>query len=190
VDKFTPINRTPRGLLDFLAIRSGGRNPQHLTEDMLPVFEMADWYKEAAVIECNATMPLIAANANAGFSSITSTFPANICSAAGAVVPSNEVWIVRPGSAYEWDFAVVAGQTHFGQLVARNLTSQAWRPMVSRYNGAFAQSNATIIVGGVHTVTDECWMHPGEAIQVYSMSIAAANNIASRVSLSVVRLRI
>lgn len=182
-----PINRIPRGLLDFLGIRSGGRNPQQLTEQLVPTFDLRDWYLESQTIEVNGNLAGFAATANAGFLSTTTTFPQNL---GACVVPSNEAWLLRAGSAYRWEFSLNAGQNHFGQLVIRNTTSQAFRYAPFNYGG-YSQSDAAYVRGGQTVTLSDVWLHPGEQIQVlFDGALVPAGAIINRVCLSIVRLRI
>lgn len=41
-----PLTARPEGLLSSLGIQSGGRYPQHLAEDLVPVYELGGWYRE------------------------------------------------------------------------------------------------------------------------------------------------
>jgi len=42
-----PINRLPLGLLSFLGIKNGGRNPQFLGEQLSPTFDLVAWYLQS-----------------------------------------------------------------------------------------------------------------------------------------------
>ena len=44
MDRPPPINLTPPGLLGFLGIKNGGRNPQSLGETLAPVWDFSDLY--------------------------------------------------------------------------------------------------------------------------------------------------
>lgn len=48
VDKPAPLNRAPDGLLGFLGIKNGGKNPQFLAPYCQPVFDLYDHYLNTA----------------------------------------------------------------------------------------------------------------------------------------------
>lgn len=39
-----PLNKIPNGLLSFLGIKNGGRNPYVLGEQLAPTWDLAQWY--------------------------------------------------------------------------------------------------------------------------------------------------
>lgn len=43
-----PINRTPKGLLEFLGLKSLGKNPDVFLDDVRPTFELQPWYMGTA----------------------------------------------------------------------------------------------------------------------------------------------
>lgn len=61
-----PINLIPRGLLNWLGIKSGGRNPTHLTEDLLANIDLTDlysagnrWISREDTVTVNAVGPAV-----------------------------------------------------------------------------------------------------------------------------------
>lgn len=174
-----PLNRIPRGLLDFFGIKSGGRNPQVLTEQLLPTYELNDWYNEAAATEFQASLPLIVANTNSGFSTFT-----------GLDVPPDQVWIVRAGSRVTWDFGVAAGMSIDGIMVSRNVTAARFTVWPMDLFG-FTTSDAAIVRSGGRVLKRDLFIHPGERPQFMNMgTLAAAAGVQVQVCVSTVRAKI
>jgi hypothetical protein len=73
-----PINRQPLGLLGLLGIKNGGRYPQHISETLLPTFDLERLYYSGASITAGASLVLNAT----GFFEI-------------GRVDQNEVWFVE-----------------------------------------------------------------------------------------------
>lgn len=75
-----PLTERPQGLLDLLGIQSGGRYPQHFTEQLLPVFEIGYWYQQwqKEVVEGPSTT----------FTNLATMFQI-------FTVPDGQVWLVH-----------------------------------------------------------------------------------------------
>lgn len=60
------INRIPHGLLSFLGIKNGGRNPQQLTEQLGATFDLLGWYLEqnSESLSVNAAVNALGVNGN------------------------------------------------------------------------------------------------------------------------------
>jgi len=181
-----PINRLPDGLLDFLGIRSGGRNPQNLTEQLLPTLDLTRWFKDVQQFVDTANLDPLIANTNAGLIPLTNLVNAGL-------VPQNECWFVLPGTAITWTFAVVAGLRIRGNLVIQrnpgvgstllDLPCRQW---------GYDASDAAIIQSGGMTLTEEMWMPPNSRL-TFSVAGALAdpvNNIFLQATISIVRLRV
>lgn len=87
-----PLGVVPRGLLDFLKIKSMGQYPQRLSADIVPVFELVDWYAATnqEIWQLAAAAQATAAP-GAGFDWVSSV-PSGL--AMPLVVPNNEFWYV------------------------------------------------------------------------------------------------
>ena len=78
-----PLNRVPAGLLSFFQIKSTGRNPDQLSDEVRPVLNMVDFYSAGIGARIEESFEL-------GFD------PTNLnTSIAVVTVPSDEFWIVR-----------------------------------------------------------------------------------------------
>lgn len=77
-----PLTARPEGLLAALGIQSGGRYPQHLVDQLLPVYELGSWYREYNQTFRSATVNLT----GTGVSGITDV---------GLAVPAGEIWVIN-----------------------------------------------------------------------------------------------
>lgn len=77
------LNRIPAGLLSLLQIKSTGRNPDLLADDMRPTLDMLNFYSAGigARIEESFELAFDPSNLNTSIAIVT--------------VPSDEIWIVR-----------------------------------------------------------------------------------------------
>jgi len=77
-----PLNKIPNGLLSFLGIKNGGRNPQTLADALLPSWDLAQWYMAG-------TYEYGVANANIAAVGLVQFGPANI--------NDGDTWYVHAG---------------------------------------------------------------------------------------------
>lgn len=83
-----PINRIPKGLLDFLGLKALGRNPEVFMDDVRPTFELSPWYlgthAEGLAFSEQLTnvLPVLSFSFRAGFGT-------------AARVPANEWWYLH-----------------------------------------------------------------------------------------------
>jgi hypothetical protein len=109
-----PLNQIPWGLLDFFGIKNGGRFPQHLSDVLVPTFEMLDWYTSTKGQTVALTGTVIAASAGASTKNditvASSGFQTLIVNGQIAV-PDNEWWIIRRG-----DIALTLTNTFVGTI--------------------------------------------------------------------------
>lgn len=95
-----PLTARPEGLLSTLGIQSGGRYPQHLEANLVPTYELGDWYREY-----NQTFRTVTVSPGAGLAkgSFVDTTLA---------VPDGEIWIVnRIGCLITSAFAAASRST-------------------------------------------------------------------------------
>lgn len=95
-----PLTIRPSGLLDFLSIQAGGRYPQHLAENLVPTFDLANWYFDA---QAETVTSAALAQTGAGSASV------------GFTVPAGEAWSV---GSYTIFGNVAALTTKFENAVA------------------------------------------------------------------------
>lgn len=180
-----PINRLPPGLLDLLGIRSGGRNPQVLLEQLQPHFDLTSWYLEASTIRTIATTTIGAGSA--GVISFATSSPVNI---PNLECPANEIWMAQPGCNIQWSFPVSAGHETRVVLMSRNIVSgvQMRWPMTL---AGWDTSDAAFIREGEAVLQSQMWIPPGHRIQgVQFGTRAPAAVISITANLSLVRMRI
>jgi len=184
------INLIPQGLLDLFSIRSGGRNPQQLAEQLLPTLDMQRWYQEAKVLEVDFAVPQLVASADSGVIDIPVTTPTNLSNGTSVNVPENEVWMVLPGTCVRWQFSIGAGTSgRFGLQTRKAGTVQMRWPMRAQ---GYDASSATIQYDGSMTMDLPYWIQSGGRIQVVShgVVVAATESITVSGSLRVVRMRV
>jgi len=183
-----PINRLPQGLLDFLGIRAGGRNPQTLTEQLLPTLDLLRWYKDSQQFLSHLSLSALVANQNAGILPLT-----NLPGLNSGLVPQNEAWILLPGTSVSWTFDVVAGLRARGVLRIQPDpgTGSVLLPLPMLPWG-YDTSDAAVIQDGGMVLSTEQWMPPNSRLVVYSAGAlaGAADPVQYQVDVAVVRLRI
>lgn len=94
-----PLNKIPNGLLSFLGIKNGGRNPEQLGALLAPTWDLAQWYMAT-------TYEYGVANANIAAAGLIQFGPANI--------NDGDTWFVHAGG-------VAVDCTAGGASIAHNL---------------------------------------------------------------------
>lgn len=180
------INRLPRGLLDFLGIRSGGRYPQQLSEQLLPMMDLGSWYKSANVFQLQCVGETAVANTNAGLFTFITPTPAF----ATFTVPQDEVWIVLPGSWIGWSMTATAGIVYQASLVAFQAPSTIIIPWFPTRMRGFDTSSAAHTRAGMAILTDEVWLQPGYTLEGYRHGATVpAGSVTVTAGFGIVRLR-
>jgi hypothetical protein len=186
-----PINVLPIGLLDFFGIKNGGRYPQELVDRLQGSFDLTQWYMEAQVENFTfSRQTFFVASASAGFVPIPVTTPTDLADGTNLFVPSNQLWIVLPGSRILAGFSANAGQEIEVALIHRvNATDQfVWWP--TTWSGR-RTSDAGIITNGVATLTQMVFVPPGAMITGYHYgALVPAGDIDVGGTLRLVRLTI
>lgn len=58
-----PLNIQPQGLLDWFQIKNGGQNPQYLSNQLQPTFDLVQWYFATNAVETPSfAVPYVTAN--------------------------------------------------------------------------------------------------------------------------------
>lgn len=190
-----PINRLPRGLLSFFGIKSAGRNPQVLTEELLPTLDLQNWYDEGAMVEAQVDPIVFNTNPVGGsliapvsVSPVGTLPPTLIC-------PQNEVWKVKVGSGVRWRFAPNATPGHCRCVLATQLPGPVtpfYRPWPMQEWGEVDSRAAALTEGGA-VLFEELWVHPNEQIRILVArieGIAVGDEVTLEANLSIVRLRV
>ena len=185
----SPINRVPRGLLDFLGIRAAGRNPQTLSEQLIPTLDLNDWYKAADQLNVLFTLTALAADTNAGLLLIPATAP-NITTLGTVKVPKDQIWIFRRGCNVRWTFSSGVA-TGYCSLATANVTSGFTQPWPMHLSGFTSALTATI-ASGTNVLEQEMWLTPDDEVNVmlHGFQNGGAETMGIAGSLSVVRLRL
>jgi len=184
-----PINRLPVGLLDFLGIRAGGRNPQNLTEQLLPTLDLLRWYKDAQQFLSFVSLAPLVANQNEGILPLT-----GLPGLTNGLVPNNEAWILMPGTGLGWSFDVVAGLRARGQMCIQQNPGAGSGVLIPlpMLPWGYDTSDAAIIQGGGMTLMTEMWMPPNSRLVVYTAGAlaGAADPVTYNANVALVKVRI
>jgi hypothetical protein len=183
------INLIPQGLLDLFSIRSGGRNPQTLLEQLAPTLNMERWYQEAKVLEVDFALTAVAASAGANNFSITATSPTNISNGADVIVPQSEVWVLLPGTCMRWNFSANAGQSISYTFAVLSPFSAVQMRTPMELQG-FTVSDAAAVRAGNNVLAEPFWIQPGRTLRAFSHgAVVPAGTINPSGSLRLVRMR-
>jgi len=150
-----PINRLPAGLLSFLGIKNGGRNPQFLSEQLSPTFELLGWYLQSNSLSLQANGNVTAVGFNANW----------------FTVPAGETWAVLSAQVNS-QAALGAGVTiAFGGAWIRSALQVLPSPLTV-YSPAFTVGAVAVAAsapaGGPVTLVP-----PGGVIGVYCSQLVA-----------------
>lgn len=183
------INLIPQGLLDLFSIRSGGRNPQTLLEQLAPTLDMQRWYQEARVLEVDFSLAAVVASAGSNNFSITATLPTNISNGVDIVVPQTEVWVLLPGTCMRWIFSANAGQSAvYGYTILSPFATVQMRTPLEVQG--WASSDAAAVRAGHAVLTEPFWVQPGRTIRAFSHGVVVpAGSVNVGGSLRLVRMR-
>lgn len=181
-----PLNRQPEGLLSWLGIKNGGRNPQTLIPTLQPVLEL--WphltvsgreYYSLAQISITGALSITDLT-------VTGIAPAaplpDILVGGFIVVPQDEVWYCESFEV-SWTLPAEAAaycdcQWIFGALrVAQTL--QGW-----------TTGTATGARGGRRTTERPFWLGPGSNCIAQALGSNSAGNISTASRIAITRLQI
>lgn len=127
-----PINRAPRGLLDQLRLKVGGKTPQQFGEELQPTLETFPWYSSDTLRMATSSQPS-SATTQAELGSIPIT------------VPSDEAWVIHSinwtaisdqATAQECLFSGALRLSVPGGTALMMLGTSAWRAGAGETGGA------------------------------------------------------
>jgi hypothetical protein len=183
----SPLNRIPRGLLEYFGIKSGEWGPRELGQVLQPVLELRDWYTNAEALEVVATQPaggVIGADTSANTVALTNTTPVDLVVAGNVVVPQDETWLILEAQC-SWQFTAVAGQSaeYWWQFRGIGFPSALIGNVVS---------TATIVRTGARSLLRPFWSRPGDTIALAHGGIVVAGGTVTGFGarLRVVRFRL
>lgn len=105
-----PLGTRPEGLLALLGIQAGGRYPQHLGEDFVPVADLIQWYLEQEATYVSAQLTIASAASIQAIGTVpateqwllrdvsmtsTSTLPGGVTEAGAAILVLDPATVVR-----------------------------------------------------------------------------------------------
>lgn len=148
------ISRIPQGILGFLGIKNGGRNPRYLVDQLAPTWDMTSLYLENAAQYQSTVSTLNATGYLALFSA-----------------PPGELWLVTD---YSVDLATGAGEAWQGVLsraTANNLAQV--RLADDRTFGASAW--------GAMVAPRNLYLAPGESLGISTDSVTGPVDYVSQI---------
>lgn len=146
------INRIPGGLLGFLGIKNGGRNPDALAGYVQGCMDLTDWYLQTNRLYMRTGINIAALN-------FTNFYTA----------PPGEFWYIQHASFIT--SVLGAGQTI--QAVPCVQDASGLRQV------AVADTPAAATVGAVFSVqARDFWVMPGESLGIYTTQLAAGPIVA------------
>lgn len=191
----SPINRAPTGLLDYLGIRAGGRQPQSLSEQLFPFIDLGEFYKRAQQFEVAWTLASFVTDAARAALAIPSTSPVQLAPSGSVIVPSNELWILRASlTGMRWTL------TNGGSVSMAKFAYGAQGPNASWFTvlpcttgvgfDSIPAATPVNLAGGCSLLND-VWLPPGTAVSVhcFGVELTAPSEVQLAGALSVVRLR-
>jgi len=102
-----PLTLRPEGILSLFGIQSGGRNPQHLAEDLVPVVDLLGWYHQSRYeIIAGAQVSLSGTGQQRG----------------SLAVPAGQVWLCSKIDLF-CDAAIPAGVTRFNFVLGESVNT-------------------------------------------------------------------
>lgn len=153
----------PAGLLSLLGLKTGGRNPSSLGEQVAPTMDTLRWYliSEAEWVDFGTRVPA------AGFNGTT----------LNGQVPYNEVWYIHD-IAHVGDASLAAGD------FIRNARCSYLYPGMGSTKPIFGTAQPVSLEGtaGRLTLTDQDrWLLPGTFVGFYTgqFSMVAPGNVQS-----------
>lgn len=168
-----PLNRLPRGLLDFFGIKHGEWGPRTLSSQLVPTFDLLRWYLDTNALEIAADPPALAVNSGSTGISITNTSPVNLSNGVDLIVPQNEYWIFLEASV-QTIFSAAAGQT--ARTGLRSISSAGQLFLWPMASGGYDASVAAVQQAGWSYLINPVFVPPGStiAIQVWGAQVGAA----------------
>lgn len=183
-----PVNRIPNGLLDFLGIKSGGRNPDALSSGLAATLDLLQWYAYTASEDFQVVRTTGIAAGGATRFNWEQSIPAGLIVAATLPVPQDQIWIVLE---YEvlWQFNAIAGEVFDGAPSYELSAGGSIIPPNTLFG--FTSSIAALQQGGARDQQGAVWARPGTLLQFRTAGTQTATTINSvQGRLRIVRLQI
>lgn len=183
------LSVVPRGLLQFLGIQSGGRNPQSLSELLSPTIDLRDHY-----FNTNAQITstsVAAANGAANFALPNAWNPLDLLVGGQAQVPAGEWWVVTEANVRGALFTTAtAGSFVLPPFLAhRPYATTGLTEIWPMSDGTGVSFNATINQSSTRSLLRPVLVPPSSVIEVYSQGhLAVVGNVTFSVTLRFCRL--
>jgi hypothetical protein len=183
-----PINRSASGVLDFLDIKSLGKNPQVFGETVQPVLEMREFYQALHVRRWDVAFSTTTIGGQDGVPLVISaTTPADLFAlvvAGQIVVPQSELWYVER-AALHWALPAEAAAYTDAQW---NLGARG--AIVPWLLTGFQTGAAAAVRRGYRALHHPVWVNPGETLTGFTVGSNSVLATTYSATLSLVRLRL
>lgn len=172
-----PLNRLPKGLMDFLGIKSGAWGPRILGQQLGPSIELLDWYTEmyAQWFNVGTAGGHAATTPGTAIEFAGATSDASIVTGGIAQVPADEAWYVHEFHASYSFAALENGQFGIQLTTAGNLTSTVSPAQAVLGLGTMAFATGAPAAGGrfVTALARKMFWAPGTQFRVESFGATA-----------------
>lgn len=187
-----PFNRQPRGLLDFLGIKSFGEYPQTMGNEYRPTLDLLPWLQAVDQTYCTLTSSSspIAAPGLAAFTTLrwTSSGPVALPTAGGNItVPNDEYWLVM---RYLVGWTMTAAASQIVDIAPSMYIPNVADDFVLPCNQLGNKQSGTIVAGGAAVVTEPIFFPPGSAPTVTVMRVEISANATFFGRLALHRFRV
>lgn len=181
--QFPPLNRLPKGLLDFFGIKSGAWGPRTLGAQLVPTIELIDWYTEpyAQWFNVGTAVPAAAAPVGPGpaieFAGAVSD--ATMQTGGVCIVPTDETWYMHEFTAGYSFPALENGRFSIELLTAGNLTSTLNPPQQEQGLGTMPFATGAPAAGGRYltSLVRKMFWPPGTQFRVQSLGVTALTGV-------------
>lgn len=163
---FPPLNVMPEGLLGFLQLKNGGRNPQHLGVDLAPVLDLLAWYQNTNSQEVQLLADTINVSTPSGFLPWTGTVPSIPNWPAGSY--DNEYLLILE---YEvsWSLPVSGDTADFAPAASIAESNLALPTYLSGYT-----TGSSVARAGSRALARPFWLKPGGNLNLRTFGVVTA----------------
>lgn len=185
-----PLNIQPRGLLDFFGIKNGGRFPQQLTPDLIPVVDLLTWYGMTNSIAFESQLVTINASTPGTNHPITSTGPVDWTTGGNLVVPNDEVWLLLECRS-RWNLSAHSGSLTDWALTIDTPNAAIFHLPMTDYVG-WKDSVAAFSRAGMRAMFQPHLILPGTIFYLTSFgtTIGAGGNVTAVADFRVCKMKI
>lgn len=174
----TPLSRLPKGLLDFLGVKSGQWGPRVFGQQLIPQLDLVDWYTEpyAQWFNVGTAGGHAATGPGNSFEFNGANSDPSVINQGVAIVPADECWLMHE-FAVAYSFAALENAAGFSieLLTAGNLTSTLNPPQLVQGVGVMPFATGAPAAGGryITSLARKMFWAPGTQFRVQSLGATA-----------------